>query len=130
MFLLRELNFRDYTSLYGHCINYVVDNKNSEVAFITKKWEVNKIVRELMLYGYDTLMFEMYPETEYNDDYYLTVTNNGIKCVKIKADSGEYIKQHPYVLYVSENAQAKALKNISGDVTYIFSVDDNCADIN
>lgn len=107
----------------------IVKDDFGDVSIIAKYEEAKEIIAELSCIGYSLESIRMSrPEWEnYNDEYLISLNNDGIWCEQMKSD-GKYLTDESTITYILDNCSSKVIPYCKGDTVFEVTVGEEDCD--
>lgn len=126
---MRTFYFKDIEEL---CLDAMdVYNGYNKILFVCKYEDAREILRELVYYDHEFkyLNLEDYEGKGYEDEFYISINEDGILCEKAKSQKdGTYLYTDADLVYISSDSSSKILSKLNDDAIvyeYSFNEDEN-----
>lgn len=122
---MNTLYFEDIEEL---CLaaNEMYDGHN-EIMFVCKYNDAKEILRELVFYDHNfkELLLENPEWTGYEDEYYVTIDEDGVWCKKAKCED-TYLYADGDVIFISGDSSTKVIPKLNDEaIVYEYSFDED-----
>lgn len=125
---MKNLYFDDFEDLACDIADKfdIVKDDFGDVSIIAKYEEAKEIIAELSCIGYSLESIRMSrPEWEnYNDEYLISLNNDGIWCEQMKSD-GKYLTDESTITYILGNCSSKVIPYCNDETVYEVTVDED-----